>query len=171
VLLSVTETRRSFLENKASARLGFGPGAMRTFRNRQDTGPTNSRKREPGPKPGTLPVSGGTARREPEGCSRPLATWCVPEHAGGLRWATDGRAPPEGNEAAPEGAPVPAWAGVVALELHGSHESSDAGTRRSLPPSKLGGTAPEPELRCAAVRFPQGRSLLETYSGGRAEAR
>jgi hypothetical protein len=28
--------------------------------------------------------------------------------------------------------PVPAWAGVIAPELHGSHESSGSGTRRSL---------------------------------------
>jgi hypothetical protein len=53
---------------------------------------------------------------------------------GGHRWATDDRAlSGERAVASPRReAPVPAWAGVIAPELHGSHESSGAGTRRSL---------------------------------------
>jgi hypothetical protein len=69
------------------------------------------------------------------GCSCPARDRpCAEARGGGLRWATEDRAlSGERAEASPRReAPVPAWAGVIAPELHGSHESSGAGTRRPL---------------------------------------
>jgi hypothetical protein len=143
-LLSATETRRLLLENKVSARfrsckvdpeieiLNFASSCLLIGR----AGPTGPEAWRSGRSPcATLPASGGTARRKPEGAAVLRTIVRGPKHTGGgLRWATEDRAlSGERAEASPRReAPVPAWAGVIAPELHGSHESSGAGTRRPL---------------------------------------
>jgi len=147
VLLSATETRRLLLENKVSARFRsckVNPEIeiLNFASSNQAIGHQGLQVRKRGARAGArVPLCRPQEGRHDENqrvAAVPRAIVVCRSTRGGRRWATDDRTL-SGERVVwrfpRRETPVPAWAGVIAPELHGSHESSGLGPED---PSPLG---------------------------------